>query len=209
MSVVSLSLSLPREQVLRCLDYPPGRGPNAGIGALLDEILVEARTLVEPRGTWRAFLVERAAEVGLEPIAAEGLALGLVTIGPALEERVTAYQQEGEMTRALLLDACGSAAAEAAADALCARMLGEPGAAVGAVGCRLSPGYGRWGLEHQPALLDRLGAEALGVILSPSFLMVPRKSISFASWLGADGPPAPGLAGCDRCGLARCRYGRS
>ena len=39
-------------------------------------------------------------------------------------------------------------------------------------------------------------------------MMVPRKSISFAMWLGARERPAAGLAGCIRCTLEHCRYRR-
>ena len=53
------------------------------------------------------------------------------------------------------------------------------------VGCRISPGYGRWPLSAQKALFARLPHETLGVSLNPSMMMTPRKSISFALWLGA------------------------
>ncbi len=61
-------------------------------------------------------------------------------------------------------------------------------------------------LDSQPVLLERLGARELGVGLSAGMMMTPRKSISFALWLGARGRPAPGLGGCRACGLRRCRY---
>lgn len=211
---IPLQPPLERAAVLRCLDYPPGREPPARIAALLEEVLAEARALLAARGCWLALEPAFCGEVGLAPVDARGLALGLVTAGPALEARVSALQAKGTMTRALLLDACGSAAAEEAADLLSARVLECLGATAGDVGvvgtpgCRLSPGYGAWGLEHQPAVLARLEADALGVSLSPAHLMVPRKSISFAMWLGATQRPAQGLAGCRACGLRRCRYQR-
>jgi hypothetical protein len=209
---LELAPPVERKAALRCLDYPHGREPPARIAGLLDAILVEARSLLEARGAWLPFAAERCGALGLRTLEAEGLALGLVTIGPALEERVAALQGEGRLTEALLLDACGSAAAEEAADLLSASLLGalghapEGGAAAGSPGCRVSPGYGDWDLEHQPALLELLGAAALGVSLSPGLMMTPRKSISFAMWLGARERPAEGLAGCRACGLRRCRY---
>jgi hypothetical protein len=210
--VVVLAPPVDRAAVLRCLDYPPGREPPARVAALLDDVLVEARALVQARGAWLALAPARAGGVGLVPIEAQGLAVGLVTLGPALEARVAALQAAGSLTRALLLDACGSAAAEEAADLLSARVLeglgltAPSGAPAGTPGCRLSPGYGGWSLEHQPALLGLLDASALGVSLTPGLMMQPRKSISFAMWLGAAQRPAEGLAGCRACGLRRCRY---
>jgi hypothetical protein len=232
---VALAPPLMRAGVLRCLDYPAEREPSGRVGALLDEALVEARALVRARGAWRSLPPGRCGEVGLPTVPAEGLVLGLVTLGAALEEQVASLQAQGAITHALLLDACGSSAAEEAADLLSLRVLDALGLRAGmnpaptdggagmntaptdggagmntasteAPGCRLSPGYGGWGLEHQPALLARLEASRLGVELSPGFMMSPRKSISFAMWLGARERPAAGLAGCRACGLRRCRY---
>jgi len=80
------------------------------------------------------------------------------------------------------------------------------GVAPSALQCRLSPGYGRWSLQSQPSLFALLPHAELGIELLPSMLMVPRKSISFAMWLGATVRPTTGLAGCPSCGLERCRY---
>ncbi|MBW2523265.1 MAG: hypothetical protein JRI23_03780, partial [Deltaproteobacteria bacterium] len=119
------------------------------------------------------------------------------------------------------LDAAGSAATEEAADLLGAIVAGSqadkrdpPAGAqatagrVAALPCRVSPGYGRWGIEAQHRLFPLLPHDAVGVSLLPSCLMVPRKSISFAMWLGARGRIAEGLAGCSRCTLAQCRFRR-
>jgi len=70
----------------------------------------------------------------------------------------------------------------------------------------VSPGYGSWGIHSQKALFDRLPHHRIGVDLLPTMLMTPRKSISFAMWLGADRRPLAGLSGCARCGLVECRY---
>lgn len=212
---LGLEPPLEREAVLRCLDYPADREPSGRVAALLDEVLDEARALLAARGGWCPLALDRCAEIGLSALPARGLALGLVTVGPALEARVTALQAGGALTRALILDACGSAAAEEAADLLSAHLLGElgmvldPGAPAGTPGCRLSPGYRGWGLGNQPALLAMLGADRIGVSLSPGLMMQPRKSISFAMWLGATQRPVAGLAGCRACGLRRCRYLRA
>jgi len=114
----------------------------------------------------------------------------------------------GDASGALLLDAIGSAAAEAAADALGSRIAG--GAAVGDVGelalspCRVSPGYGDWPLSAQEAIFARLPHGELGVRLLPSLLMVPRKSITFALWFDAAGHALGDRRGCSCCPLDRC-----
>ncbi len=231
--ILELPVSIRREEVLCFLGYPEGRDPPPRVEAVLGPVLDEARRLVRARGTWRSLPVGRAAEVGLEPVEAAVLVLGLATAGGPIEERIGRHLEHGDTLRALLLEAAGSAAAEEAADRIGAAVASEgatrdvrggavydadavspvppvphvlPDAPVPAVSCRISPGYGRWSLLSQRALFDLLPHERVGVSLLPSMLMVPRKSVSFAMWLGADARPIEGLSGCARCRLEHCRY---
>ena len=209
-STLGLELSLSRQDVLGFLGYPEDRAPPARIEALLEQALSEARALARPRGAFAELGVDEAASIGLEPIAAERLVIGLVTAGAEIEERAGALAKQGHATWAVLMDAAGSAAAEEAANRLGARIVEAAARSPAAldVPCRLSPGYGRWTLASQPLLFARLPHRDLGVELLPSMLMVPRKSISFAMWLGAAERPAAGLAGCASCALETCRYRR-
>lgn len=234
--VLRLPLLVRRADVLYFLGYPESRVPPPQIESLIEPVLGEARELARARGTYLKVPVAAARSLGLEPIDATGLVIGLVTVGGALESRVAERLRDGDATGALLLDAAGSAAAEEAADHLGAIIAdtdpedGTEAAAIdlspdalqvraGAsrketepaapVSCRISPGYGSWPLEAQRSLFERLPHERLGVSLSPAMLMVPRKSISFAMWLGADARPISGLSGCARCPLDRCRYRKS
>lgn len=216
-----LEVAVREDDVLHFLGYRGGRRPSASLAGRLEEAVGEARELASPRGAWRPLAVEEAGELGLEEIPAAGLVIGLVTIGSAIEELSSERLREGDAAGALFLDAAGSAAVEEAADRLGAaivRALAPPksrGEAPfpaesphGPVSCRISPGYGTWLLAGQRALFERLPARALGIRLESSLLMVPRKTISFAMWLGADAKPVAGLAGCARCALASCRYRR-
>ena len=206
--VPALRLSIRESDVLHFLGYPKGRRPAKRLEPLLKEVLGEARGLAAARGAFRTFPVSEATDVGLPPEPARGLVLGLVTVGAGIEQRVTELLGRGEDSRALILDAAGSAAAEEAASRLSLRVVGGRAATGMDAACRISPGYGRWPLTAQKALFARLPHEALGVRLNPSLMMVPRKSISFALWLGARSAPRAGLSGCDTCGLPHCRYRR-
>jgi cobalamin-dependent methionine synthase I len=42
----------------------------------------------------------------------------------------------------------------------------------------VSPGYGDFGLEDQPQLLELSGGAALGITVTENFMMVPRKSVT-------------------------------
>lgn len=222
MSVEALSVLVEREDVLGVLGYPPGFAPAPGVERLLEPLLSEARALVAPRGAWLRLAPERAAEVGLEPRRADALVIGLVTVGGALEAAAAARLACGEATASLVLEACGSAAVEEAADRLgvsiVLRVDSDRWLLCGLddfyrrpprIGCRVSPGYARWPLTAQRVLLARLPHRELDVRLERSCLMVPRKSISFAMWLGADAEPAAGLSSCPRCALADCPFRRA
>jgi hypothetical protein len=207
--VSSLRLSIRESDVLHFLGYPKGRRPARRLELLLMDVLHEARGLAAARGAFRTLPVSSAAEVGLETERADGLVLGLVTVGAGIEQRVTKLLGRGEASRALLLDAAGSAAVEEAAHRLSVRVVGGKTSAGADVACRISPGYGRWPLSAQRALFARLPHDVLGVSLNPSMMMIPRKSISFALWIGAPAAPRSGLSGCDTCGLPQCRYRRT
>ncbi len=209
MIVPKIRVTIREEDVLHFLGYPEGRRPAKRLEPLLKESLHEARALAAACGAFRKLPVAAATDVGLPAERADALVLGLVTVGSGIERRVTDLLQRGEDSRALLLDAAGSAAAEEAANRLSARVLGGAAGAGADVPCRVSPGYGRWPLTAQTSLFSLLPHEELGVSLNSSMMMVPRKSISFALWLGALGAPRAGLSGCDTCGLPDCRYRRT
>jgi hypothetical protein len=53
---------------------------------------------------------------------------------------------------------------------------------------RFSPGYCDWSLREQITLFRMVKTRSIGVSLSPSALMKPRKSVSGVFGLSADGP---------------------
>ena len=221
MTSVPLAVAIRHEDVLRFLGYPERHRPRPRVEGLVRALSVEAGSLVAARGVYRRLPVEAASDVGLEPMEAAGLVIGLVTIGDAIERRASDLADAGNVTAAVILDAIGSVAVEEAANRLSAcavsdrrRHPGPPTPSAErdkapAISCRISPGYGRWPLTAQPKLFEQLPHAAIAVALLPSLLMVPRKSISFAMWMGADARPIAGLSGCAHCELDPCLYRRA
>ena len=216
---VALDLVVERTGVLHFLGYPDRQSPPDRMEGLLDEAIRVARSLVYARGVFVRIPAARAADLDLEPVDATGLVLGMVTIGDAIETRVSELLRIGAATRSLFLDAAGNAAVEEAANRL-GEMITENGEAPAKsaarksrsarhVSCRISPGYGRWPVTAQRALFDVVPHRAIGVSLLPTMLMTPRKTISFAMWLGAGARRIAGLSGCTLCELERCRYRRA
>ena len=101
-----------------------------------------------------------------------------VTIGHALEARRDKYLIDKETTRALVLDAAGSVAAEELAEITNGRIKEEASKKGLAATRRFSPGYGDWGLAGQKDFLAWLGADQIGIKLTGTFEMIPEKSVS-------------------------------
>ncbi len=101
---------------------------------------------------------------------------GLVaTIGNAIDQKIELLQKTDKV-KALIYDAAGSVAIEQLVNALNNEIKNsnpdfKPTR-------RFSVGYGDWKIENQKPFLKWLGAEKIGITLSDSFQMTPRKSVS-------------------------------
>lgn len=121
------------------------------------------------------------AETNKHPIFkdAEKVAICVCTIGPELEQEIKNLMEKNEMTRALILDALGSEAAEEVA-IQSDRILAEKAREMNLwPSKRFSPGYGKWDIKEQRYIFRLLPAADIGVRLTESCMMVPRKSVSF------------------------------
>ncbi len=110
---------------------------------------------------------------------AEKVTICICTIGPELEQEIKKLMEKNEMTRALILDALGSEAAEEVA-IQSDRILAEKAREMNLwPSKRFSPGYGKWDIKEQRFIFRMLPAADIGVRLTESCMMVPRKSVSF------------------------------
>jgi hypothetical protein len=205
-SPCDLDIDVQRQEVYRNLGYRRRRRPRAGIEQRIDELWPRAIEWLSPRGVMR--VVDRASiEPTGMPSPTDEVGIGLCTIGPDLEDEVQRHNERGEMLDALLLDAIGSAAAEAAADAVNRLLCAEAARRGRYAAPRISPGYGRWDVAAQAELLGLLPAAEVGIHLTTGMMMIPRKSVSFAVRFDKQ-PPAPETRRrrCERCQLQHCPY---
>ena len=196
--------SIPETEALRYLGV---RGPVPA--DLLEQVREGCRQLLphcRVRYTWR--LTHKAA-LG-EILTGEDLPTLLRHCDRAVVMAVT-LGMEAEVlirragltspTRALILDACASAACEAACD----QVQGLVEAQLQAEGIhftdRFSPGYGDLPLEVQRPLLAFLdGQRMCGITLTDTFLMTPRKSVTALFGL-SDRPWGKRARGCAFCSM--------
>jgi hypothetical protein len=155
--------------------------------------------ILEDGASFTGELVARALAGATE------IALVVCTIGPALEERVSALFTAGNSLRALALDGAGIAALGQISQAVGEWICAEAETLGLRVGMRTSPGQEGWPLEQQLVLFDLLPAQEIGVRLTESCLMLPRKSVSFAVGLGTE--MQADATACDYCSKRdRCRW---
>ncbi len=160
---------------------------------LAEQALVEGMQLIQPVATYRILPVQ---EMGLESFmladkvwltgsfvaqhlaGAQHIIVLVCTLGPGLENRITALSQDNP-AYTFALDSFGSAAAKALRVAICAELEADAQISGLHTSIPLYPGMTDWPIEvGQPQIFAVLDATRIGVSLNESALMIPRKSIS-------------------------------
>jgi len=207
--VLDLDVVPEERDVLRLLGHREGETRiEAPMRRLIAEQIRRGPSLIRPRVALCA--VDAPSRFGSARVfeRVERLVLGIATIGPDLETEAERMVEAKELAAALVLDAYGSAAVEAAAVRANAIVCEEADAESLVAGRRLSPGYPRWPIDQQAALFAEVGGRAIDVALNESFVMTPRKSISFGVPLGRDLDAESPELGCRFCPMASCAYRR-
>ena len=195
-----------------------GKG-NDEIRKMTAAVAEELEKTIRPRYTWRAFHIEKqengvlfreAGEILPGKLAVNMLAecetavLVVCTLGAEFDAMQRAWEAR-DMARAVVLDACGSALAEAGCDAAEEEIAGRcPGMYRTE---RFSSGYGDIPLETQEWILRAVDAgRRLGVTATASCLMIPAKSVTAVIGL-SDKPQGAKIRGCAYCTLREdCAY---
>ncbi|MBW1797410.1 MAG: hypothetical protein JRJ21_03165 [Deltaproteobacteria bacterium] len=210
-----IPLSLTMEHILRRQGMGDISAVPPKILALSRELLDEIATLqsLEPAIAYEFCPVKEINAEGARlqgqkrlPFASE-LAAIVCTIGPQLEGKVTDYFAHDEPLHGVLLDGIGSAAVDILAQEAC-RMIGVVAGSRGNESSSpLSPGMPGLPLSEQRALCRIAQAEKIGVHLSNSAMMIPRKSISMLVGIGPKMPTWTKAQVCSECVLKKtCRY---
>ncbi|MBN1894475.1 hypothetical protein JW906_08265 [bacterium] len=188
-------VQIPLKDVQRRIGYPPGVEMHGGIQTIFDNEVAFAYTLFEPMGIYSRLKIKscqeravifRNSDFVLESRQVSRLLDGcteavlfMVTIGGRLELELISLLDEKETTRAFILDAIGSETADTVADQMHWHYLKEIAQAEGMeVTPRFSPGYGDWLITMQSEIHKACNGSAIGISVTESSLMIPRKSVS-------------------------------
>jgi hypothetical protein len=211
------ALGLDAAMVAREMGYATGDVPEEA-AAPLNRALAASLPLIVPQTMWlplpcevdaradtlrvdgTTFAVGRIVRAHLKSIRA--VALFVATIGTSLEQKARAIMKSGDMLEGYMMDAVGSAAAEACTDQAEAAIRAEAEAAGWKITNRLSPGYCEWPTQDQGKLFDLLPGHPCDICLTDSCLMTPIKSVSGVIGLGPDARYLDYM--CSVCTLTTC-----
>lgn len=197
----NIPLPLDPEAIVRHLGGPAGK-PSPLVGESVERLRAAARQWLSPRVLYRTLPVQAIADstvilatghafaskkLSVLFAGAERLVVAAGTIGEALENEVARLFAASEYMDAVTLDAIGSVATEEACQYLRSVVCRRYGDGEGLkVGPSLSPGYQYWDLHDQKVIFDLIPAAEIGVALTESCLMHPRKSESIVIPLGRE-----------------------
>ena len=128
----------------------------------------------------------------------------LVTIGSRLDGEIKTLSGKRRLSSACVLDAMGSLLVERTIEGFQQKKARELRAQGMGVTLRFSPGYCDWPLVQQKELFGLFDAQGLGVRLSNSCLMTPRKSISGVFGLYPLDSGVKPYTPCWDCGRSNC-----
>ncbi|MCR4662535.1 MAG: hypothetical protein K5622_01445, partial [Endomicrobiaceae bacterium] len=98
----------------------------------------------------------------------------IATVGFSIDTKISYFLERKDIMSAFILDSIGSVAIEELVENIC----NDINIKYGTTTMRFSPGYGDWPIQNQKNFLQWLGADSLGITLTPSLQMMPRKSVS-------------------------------
>jgi hypothetical protein len=222
--ICAISLHLKTGELLRRQGLGRGAKVRPEIKTLIRELLAGVRKahLLQPSIAYEIYTVaeinQRQLPLEDDPEVrnsllssvlqqAKELAVAVCTIGPRLEGQASDYFNQGEPLRGTLLDGIGSAAVDSLTEEVC-KLVAEKAATRGyEVSSPINPGMPGLPITAQRQLLKLVPAREIGVNLTSSGIMVPRKSASMVMGIGPKMTRWTRAEVCARCHLNRaCSY---
>lgn len=138
---------------------------------------------------------------------AKELAAVVCTIGHRLEREVADYFNRDKALQGLLLDGIGSAAVDSLIEEVCKLMTAEALSHGYQASSPISPGMPGFPITEQWQLIKMVPVQEIGVSLTSSGVMVPRKSASMVIGIGPQMRRWTRAEVCTRCNLKKtCPY---
>lgn len=215
-------MNINKKEVLRYLGY---KSSNADYktDSLINECIDEINKITKPLYIYKIFdLKKEKGQIELTNTAlylkgkninnhlrlSEKCAVMAVTLG-IQADRLIAANEEFNLTKALILDACAAAAVESVCDAAQQEIKGLAEKSGFYITGRYSPGYGDLSIEIQPEIINVLDAyKKIGLSSTDSCILIPRKSVT--AFIGFQKSKSCSVKpDCRDCNKFDCEYRRS
>jgi hypothetical protein len=222
--VRDIPLSLDIKEVLRRQGVGGRAKVRPEIKSLILELLagLENQRLLEPAAAYERYPItgmtgDQIALEGAKAVhgpalpaffpEARELAIIVCTIGPRLEERASNYTKSGQALRGMLLDGIGSAAVDKLIPEVIKLIAAEVVPQGYEVSSPVNPGMPGLAMTEQWNIMELAKADRIGVSLTPSGILVPRKSVSMVIGIGPRMTRWTQAEVCARCSLREsCPY---
>jgi hypothetical protein len=222
--ICDIPLSLKTREVMRREGLRGHSKIRPEIKILIRELLASVKRahLLEPAIAYEIYTITEISQRQLSPegnpgvhdpllpsllAKAKELAVAVCTIGPRLEKQVTDYTSQGEPLRGTLLDGIGSAAVDSLTEKVCKLIAEEASSRGYEVSSPINPGMPGLPIAAQWQLFKLVPAGEIGVSLTSSGIMVPRKSVSLVIGIGPQMATWTRAEVCARCHLQKtCPY---
>ena len=188
---MTLDLTIDKNEVLRYLHHK-NKPLEENLDNLVDSLIRETLDTARPRFVYSIFEIEknngivlkntdlvlRGANITDHLKESEKCAVMCATLGSEIEMRIN-YYSKTELLKSVILDACASTLIEALCDNTENIIKEEAGKDGYFITARFSPGYGDFDISVQKDLLNIIEAQKkIGVTVTDTFIMLPRKSVS-------------------------------
>jgi hypothetical protein len=220
----TIDIEIDKNQVYKYLGYDVGSEPPPRMESLIDEHINLSQEFAYPRTTYTILDVEfvlgtrafiegpftfDSKVVSQLLCKCQKVALFVATIGDELEYVACCLAEDGLLLQSAVMDSVGSSAVEQAANFLHER-ISNTAALQGLVASkrRFSPGYCDWNVDQQEKLFEALDASSIGVELTETCLMLPRKSISGIIGIGLPNQGVENYNPCPVCDNTDCQSRR-
>jgi len=224
--IKNIKLKIDEEEVLRYQGYHRNKAGKT------DEMILETTRkeieqgycLFEPKGIYSKLMIRNISSEGRINLenglyletnnsminllrGTSYLAFGLSTIGKNLEEKVAELFAKNEYPKAMALDAVGTVASKFLSNYIQSVICQEAREQNFQTTKYFSPGSGDWNINQQKIIFQIIPADKIGIKLAKSYMMVPKKSLSWVIGVGKEIIiPSKGNDSCKICLAENCQF---
>jgi len=224
--IKNIKLRIDEEEVLRYQGYHRNKAGKTGeiILEITRKEIEQGYCLFEPKGIYSKVMIRNISSEGRINLenglhleinnsmlnllrGTSYLAFGLSTIGNHLEEKVAELFAKNEYPKAIALDTVGTVASKFLSNYIQSLICQEAKEQNFQTTKYFSPGSGDWNISQQKNIFQIIPADKIGVKLTKSYMMVPKKSLSWVIGIGKEIIiPSKGDDSCRTCLAENCQF---